>query len=73
MSLPQHVEIGQHWAAWVPSRRQWLLTTVVRLADGRATLRYDARYEVGARQDELCADEDTMLAATNLFRLLEDD
>ena len=72
MSMPQSVKIGQHWSTWVPGRRQWLLATVVNYADGRATLKFDARYKIGAKQDEQYADESTMLTATNLFRFLED-
>ena len=66
------VEIGQHWSAWVPGRRQWLLATVIRREGGRATLRYDPRYRIGAGKDEHLADESTMLTATNLFRLLDE-
>lgn len=72
MSTPQSVEIGQHWSVWVPGRRQWLLATVVSRADGQAALKYDSRYGIGSKSDEQCADESTMLTATNLFRLLED-
>jgi hypothetical protein len=72
MPIPQSVEIGQRWSIWVPGRRQWLLATVVRRADGQAALKYDARYGIGAKADEQSADESTMLTATNLFRLLED-
>ena len=71
--MVQSVEIGQHWSVWVPGRRQWLLGTVVRRAGGQATLQYDARYGIGPKLDEQRADESTMLSATNLFRLLEDD
>ena len=66
------VEIGQRWSAWVPGRRQWLLATVVRRDGGRATLRYDPGYRIGAGQDEHSADEITMLTATSLFRLLDE-
>ena len=72
MPQPQSVKIGQHWSTWVPGRQQWLLATVVRRADGRATLKYDPRYGIGPKSDEQGADESTMLSATNLFRLLED-
>ena len=72
MSMPQSVKIGQHWSLWVPGRRQWLLATVVSCADGRATLKFDARYKVDAKHDEQLADEITMLTTSNLFRFLED-
>jgi len=72
MAAPQSVKIGQQWSTWVPGRQQWLLATVIRRADGRATLKYDARYGIGVAYDEQSADESTMLTTTNLFRLLED-
>jgi hypothetical protein len=65
------VEIGQNWSIWDPSRRQWLLGTVTRRADGQATLKYDSRYRIGVGHDERSADESTMLSARNLFRLVE--
>jgi hypothetical protein len=65
------VEIGQNWSIWVPSRRQWLLGKVIRCADGQATLKYDARYKLGAGYEESMADESTMLTTPNLFRLVE--
>ena len=65
------VEIGQDWSIWVPGRRQWLLGKVIRRADGQATLKYDARYRLGTGYDEERADENTMLTARNLFRLVE--
>ncbi len=71
--MPAKVEIGQHWSTWVPGRRQWLLATVVRCADGNATLKYDPRYKIGAGYDEHRADESTMLTSTNLFRPMEND
>jgi hypothetical protein len=68
--MPAAVEVGQNWSVWVPGRRQWLLATVTRRADGKATLKYDSRYRIGAGHDEYPADESTMLAAPNLFRLV---
>lgn len=65
------VEIGQNWSLWVPSRRQWLLATVIRRDNGQATLKYDARYHLGAGYDEQHADENTMLTTSNLFRHIE--
>lgn len=65
------VEIGQNWSIWVPGRRQWLLGTVVRRADGQATLKYDPRYLLGAGYEEQFADEHTMLTTSNLFRLVQ--
>jgi hypothetical protein len=64
------VEIGQNWSIWDAGRRQWLLGTVTRRADGQATLRYDPRYRIGIGHDERRADESTMLGAPNLFRLI---
>jgi hypothetical protein len=62
------VEIGQNWSIWDSGRRQWLLGQVIRRVDGRAILRYDARYQITIGHDERSADESTMLTATNLFR-----
>lgn len=67
------VEIGQNWSIWEPSRRQWLLGTVIRRADGEATLKYDPRYRIGIGYDERRADESTMLTTSNLFRLVQAD
>lgn len=69
--MPTGVEIGQKWSVWLPSRRQWLLSTVVRRENGRATLKHDGRYGLDAGSDEESADEDTMLVASNLFRFVE--
>ena len=69
--MPAEVEIGQSWSAWVPGRRQWLLTTVIRREMGEATLKFDPRYGVGHGYDEQRADESTMLTAPNLFRFVE--
>ena len=68
--MPQAIEIGQNWSIWDPGRRQWLLGTVIHRADGRATLKFDPRYRIGIGYDERNADEDTMLTAPNLFRLI---
>ena len=70
-NMPAEVKIGQHWSAWVPGRRQWLLTTVIRRDMGEATLKFDPRYGVGHGYDEQRADESTMLSAPNLFRFVE--
>ena len=64
------VIIGQKWAAWVPGRSQWLLSTVVRQEGGQAILRYDSRYGIACGYDEQKADEGTMLENTSLFRLV---
>jgi hypothetical protein len=69
--MPASVAIGQKWSVWLPSRRQWLLSTVVNREDGRATLKYDSRYELGAGHDEENAEEATMLTTSNLFRFVE--
>ena len=68
--MPREVSIGQKWSAWVPSRGQWLLATVIRQKEGQAILQYDGRYGIGRGQDEHEADETTMLENTNLFRLI---
>ena len=65
------ITIGQKWSTWVPSRGQWLLSTVVRREKGQVILRYDPRYGVAQGHDEHRADEDTMSANTNLFRPVE--
>jgi hypothetical protein len=62
------IGIGQKWSAWVPSRGQWLLSTVIRREKGQAILQYDARYGVARGHDEQKADETTMLENTSLFR-----
>ena len=64
------VEIGQNWSVWVPGRQQWLLATVIRCGDGKATLKYDSRYGIGLGRDESRADESTMWANSSLFRLV---
>lgn len=69
--MPSEIKIGQSWSAWVPGRRQWLLTTVIRCESGEATLKFDPRYGIGKGYDEQLADESTMLAAPNLFRFVE--
>ncbi len=69
--MPTNVTIGQKWSIWAPSRRQWMLTTVIGCEDGQATLKYDSRYGMGAGSDEERADEVAMLAASSLFRFIE--
>ena len=69
--MPTNVTIGQKWSVWTASRRQWLLSTVIRREDGQATLRYDSRYGMGTGQEEQRADEAAMLTQSNLFRFVE--
>ncbi|HWF64184.1 MAG TPA: hypothetical protein VN685_06200 [Rhizomicrobium sp.] len=66
--MPAAISIGQKWSAWVPSRGQWLLSTVIRRENGQAILQFDPRYGVARGHDEQKADEDTMLGNTSLFR-----
>ncbi len=66
--MPAGITIGQKWSAWVPSRGQWLLSTVVSRENGQVVLRYDPRYGVAQGHDEHKADEATLLENTNLFR-----
>jgi hypothetical protein len=66
--MPAELLIGQNWAAWIPSRQQWLLTAVVRFDKGRAILKFDSRYGVQSGQDEYAADTNSMLSMTSLFR-----
>jgi hypothetical protein len=68
--MPANVKIGQKWSVWLPTRRQWLLSTVIGRDDGKATLKYDIRYGLGAGCDEDSVEETTMLAASNRFRFL---
>lgn len=68
--MPTSVTIGQKWSIWLPSRRQWLLTTVISQADGKATLKYDSRYGIGTGYDEERVDEVTMLTTSSLFRFV---
>jgi hypothetical protein len=70
--MPTHVAIGQCWSTWVPGRRQWLLTKVIRQEGGEATLLIDPRYGLTRGQDEQRADEYTMLNASNLYRFVDD-
>jgi hypothetical protein len=63
--------VGQKWSAWVPGRGQWLLATVIGQHDGKAVLRYDARYGIARGHDEQRADESTMLENASLFRVIE--
>lgn len=69
--MPTSVMIGQKWAAWIPGRRQWLLTTVMGREAGQVILKYDIRYGMGAGDDEERADEATMLSTANRFRFIE--
>jgi hypothetical protein len=69
--MPSNVAIGQKWSAWLPSRRQWLLTTVISREGGQATLKYDSRYEVSSGDDEQRVDEATMLTASSLFQFIK--
>ena len=69
--MPSEVKTGQRWSAWIPSRRQWLLATVMRCENGKATLKFDPRYGMGHGYDGLQADEAAMLASPNLFRFVE--
>ncbi len=69
--MPTSVAIGQKWSVWLPSRRQWLLATVIGREDGQATLKYDTRYGIATGNDGQKADEATMLAAASLFRFVE--
>jgi hypothetical protein len=68
--MQTEVKMGQNWAAWVPGRCQWLLMTVIRQGAGRATLKYDARYEISVGDDERVVDEQTLLTQSNLFRFV---
>lgn len=70
--MPLHVRVGQHWSAWVPGRRQWLLAKVVSQADGQATLRFDTGYGMAGSQNEQRADELAMLNTPNLFRFVDE-
>jgi hypothetical protein len=68
--MPTNVAIGQKWSVWLPSRRQWLLTTVINREGGQATLKYDSRYEVSSSYDEQRVDEDIMLTSSRLFQFI---
>ena len=70
MQLPDEIKIGQQWSTWVPSRGQWLLTTVVCRKDGQAILKFDGRYGIARGYNERRADETTMMENTNLFRVI---
>ena len=54
--MPTELFVGQRWAAWIPGRRQWLLTTLVRFDKGRAILKFDSGYGVQTGQDEYAAE-----------------
>jgi len=69
--VPTSVMIGQKWSVWSPSRRQWLLATVVEQEHGQATLKYHSGYGIAGDYNEQKADVATMLAAPNLFRFVE--
>jgi len=69
--MPTEPLIGQRWAAWIPGRQQWLLTTVVRFEKDRAILKFDSRYGIQTGQDEYAADTRSMLSMSNLFRHIE--
>jgi hypothetical protein len=69
MSEPQtRIEMGQRWAIWVAGRQQWLLASVVKQKNGRATLKFDARYDLGSADGERQIDEQDLLGMSNLFR-----
>jgi hypothetical protein len=67
MSQPQ-TEMGQRWAVWVPGRQQWLLAAVVKQKDGRVTLKFDARYDLGKAEGEREIDEQDLSGTPSLFR-----
>jgi hypothetical protein len=69
--MPADVRIGQKCSAWVPSRGQWLLTTVIRRDGGQVVLQYDVGYGIARGHDEQRADEAAMLENSNLFRRIE--
>jgi len=68
--VPSAVTMGQKWAAWIPARQQWLLTTVVGFEKGLVRLKCDARYGM-KHEGDFKTDESTMLANRNLFRFVE--
>ena len=69
--MPPSVTIDQKWSVWSPSRRQWLLATVVGQEHGQATLRYNSGYGIAGSCNEQKVDEARMLAEPNLFRFVE--
>lgn len=69
--MPSSVMIGQKWSVWSPSRRQWLLATVIDQEGGRATLKFDRRYDISVGDDNEKVDQGTMLAEPRLFRFVE--
>jgi len=69
--MPPSVMIGQKWSVWSPSRRQWLLATVIGQEHGQATLKYDSGYGIAGTYNEQKVDEASMLAEPNLFRIIE--
>jgi hypothetical protein len=68
--MPVDVRIGQKCSTWVPSRGQWLLSTVIRQGDGQVVLQYDPRYGIVQGHNEQRADQATMLGNASLFRLV---
>lgn len=70
MQTPIEIKLGQKWSVWVPSRCQWLLTTVIRRQDGQATLQYDRRYGIAHGYDEQKSDETAMMENSSLFRFV---
>ena len=66
--MPTEPLIGQRWAAWIPGRQQWLLTTVVRFEKDRAILKFDSRYGIQTGQDEYAADTRSMLSMAPVRR-----
>jgi hypothetical protein len=71
MPTPAEVRIGQKWSAWVPSRGQWLLTTVIRRQGPQVTLRFDPGYGIGCVEEDQKVDETAMMENRSLFRLIE--
>ena len=65
------VVVGQQWAMFNSARRQWLLARIVRLENGRATLKYDPRYDIEP-PDNVCDVDALSLPSTPMqFRLVE--
>jgi hypothetical protein len=69
--LAAEVVIDQHWALFNPARRQWLLATVVGLANDNAILKYDPGYGMKPPDNVSIIDVTSLLTTPMRFRLAE--
>ena len=69
--MVSEVIVGQQWSKFNTSWRQWLLTKVVRLENGKATLEYDPRYDILPPDNLCCEDVIALMTEPRQFRVVE--